>query len=115
MQRLRENWDAIALTAPALHEVRFGVLRVPLSHRRRSIEAYLASVVSTQSSVHPYDLNAAERHASERARLVASGRTPPFVDSQIAAVAAVNDLVLVTFNTRDFQHFRGLRIEDWSV
>ena len=49
----------------------------------------------------------------ERARLVARGQTPPFADGQIAAVAKVNDLVLVTFNESDFHIFNELQIQDW--
>jgi tRNA(fMet)-specific endonuclease VapC len=36
-----------------------------------------------------------------------------FIDGQIAAVAAVNDLVLVTRNERDFTHFTDLAVENW--
>ena len=60
-----------------------------------------------------YTNTAAEWHARERARLVARGQTPPILDGQIAAVAAVNDLTLVTFNVRDFNRFEGLRVESW--
>ena len=42
------------------------------------------------------------------------GRTPPFVDGQIAAIAHINDLVLITSNTGDFEHFRGLRVQSWA-
>ena len=61
----------------------------------------------------PYDARAAERHASERARLTAAGRTPPFFDGQIAAIAFVHDLILVTRNMDDFAAFEKLRIENW--
>jgi len=60
-----------------------------------------------------YDRAAAEWHAFERARLAANGLTPPFSDGQIAAVAAVNNLTLVTFNTVHFNRFEGLRVESW--
>ena len=46
-------------------------------------------------------------------RLAQIGRTPPFADGQIAAVAATNGLCLVTFNRDDYAAFRGLRLEDW--
>jgi len=49
-----------------------------------------------------------------RARLKPVGRTPSFVDGQIAAVAIVNDATLVTANVADFAPFDGLRVEDWS-
>ena len=41
--------------------------------------------------------------------------TPPFVDGQIAVIAAVNRLVLVTANTKDFIHFSDLTLLDWSL
>jgi len=42
-----------------------------------------------------------------------SGRNVPSADGQIAAIAAVNGLVLVTANKRDFRGFQGLRVESW--
>ena len=62
----------------------------------------------------PYNREAADWHALERARLGALGRTPPFVDGQIAAIAYINDLVLVTSNTAAFEDFGGLRVESWA-
>ena len=50
--------------------------------------------------------------ASERARLVAAGKTPSFVGGQVAAIARVNALVLVTANVSDYEGFEGLTIAD---
>jgi hypothetical protein len=47
----------------------------------------------------PYDDRAAQWHAEERARLYQ--KTPPFIDGQIAAVAVVNELTLITNNLLD--------------
>ncbi|MBC8160187.1 MAG: hypothetical protein H7Z42_03125 [Roseiflexaceae bacterium] len=47
--------------------------------------------------------------------MAALGRTPPFADGQIAAIAHTNQLVLVTFNTADYADFSGLNLEDWRV
>ena len=63
----------------------------------------------------PYDQAAAEWHAAERARLAALQYTPPFVDGQIAAIAATRGLILVTANTRDFQQFVGIIVVDWRL
>ena len=60
-----------------------------------------------------YDAAAALWHATERARLTAQGWTPPFQDGQIAAIAFVNELTLVTFNRPDFKRFEGLRTTTW--
>jgi len=62
----------------------------------------------------PYDEAGAEWHGEERARLDSIGRPAPFVDGQIAAIAHVHGLVLVTGNHQDFDCFKGLTLENWS-
>jgi tRNA(fMet)-specific endonuclease VapC len=42
-----------------------------------------------------------------------AGQTPAYCDGQIAAIAAVNNLTLVTRNINDFQHFQDLKLENW--
>ena len=37
------------------------------------------------------------------------------LDLQIASIAALNGLILVTSNTREFTRISGLQVEDWSV
>jgi len=63
----------------------------------------------------PYDEQAAEWHARERARLASLGQRPAFVDGQIAGIARVNGLVLVTRNSSDFKKFSGLQLENWDL
>ena len=75
---------------------------------------YLFRSLAPEITILPYDQPAAEWHAYERVRLGNIGLTPPFEDGQIAAVAHVNGLILVTANIRDFQNFEGLQVEDWS-
>ena len=87
--------------------------RLPESRRREAIERYLEDVVLASFPILDYDRATAEWHARERVRLEAAGKTPPFVDGQIAAIACVNDLVLVTANRADFRGFKGLRVESW--
>jgi tRNA(fMet)-specific endonuclease VapC len=48
-------------------------------------------------------------------RLEALGRTLPYADGQIAAIAVVNALTLVTVNVRDFRDIEGVRVEDWRA
>jgi len=70
----------------------------------------------TNSWVRRYNiciLAAAKWHACERARLQSIGKTPPFVDGQIAAIAYVNNLILVTRNITDFDSFSDLQIQSW--
>lgn len=113
LEQLRKHEAEVAIPAPVWHELRFGCARLPPSRRRDALERYLDEVVRLSMPVLNYGRRAADWHAREGARLVSSGRTPPFVDGQIAAIAAVQGLVLVTSNTRDFLAFDGLKIENW--
>ena len=114
MRRLREHSGEAAIPAPVWHELRFGCARLPPSPRREAIERYIETVVLVSFPVLDYNRDAADWHARERARLSAIGRTPPFVDGQIAAIAYVNDLILITSNIGDFENFEGLRVQSWA-
>ena len=114
VRRLSEIDGEAAIGAPVWHELRFGCARLPPSRRRERLEHYIDTVVLPNFPVLEYDREAADWHALERVRLSALGRTPPFVDGQIAAIARVNDLILVTRDSSDFLGFQGLRLEEWS-
>lgn len=108
---LERHREETATAAPVWHELQFGCNRLPPSAKRQKLEAYLENVLGPSLLVLPYDAKAAEWHAAERARLTGAGRTPAFVDGQIAAVAAVNQLTVVTLNPRQFRPFQGLEVE----
>jgi len=110
---MREHQEEIATASVVWHEMYFGCCWLPPSVRREAIEEYLNAVVAPSIPILPYDTRAAGWHAAERARLTGMGRTPPFADGQIAAVASVNDLVLVTANLTDYEGFRDIRMVDW--
>jgi tRNA(fMet)-specific endonuclease VapC len=95
-----------------VHEMWFGIERLPRSRRRTELERFMTEVVAGVR-VLPYGERAARWHAMERARLTAAGRPPPFLDGQIAAIAAVHDATVVTGNAAHFEPFDGLRVENW--
>ncbi|GAB6039539.1 type II toxin-antitoxin system VapC family toxin [Endothiovibrio diazotrophicus] len=113
MERLRRHGAAVATAAPVVHELRFGIERLAHGRRRAALSDYLRRLVEQPLLVLPYDRAAALWHGEVRARLMAEGRTPAFVDGQIAAIAVLNQRVLVTRNHRDFADFPGLRVENW--
>lgn len=114
MQRLERHKEQCATAAPVVHEIRYGIELLPPSRRRDAYQRYLDDVVLRLYPVLPYDLRAAERHARERARQHALGVKKPYFDGLIAAIALVNDLVIVTANVRDFADYDGLAIESWK-
>ena len=114
LARLREHAGQLSTASVVWHELNFGVYRLPDSQRRRALEDYMSQLSTSDLVILPYDVVAAKWHASQRARLQAVGATPPFADGQIASVAAVNGLILVTQNLRDFTRFDGLTVVDWT-
>ncbi len=113
LERLETHQGEIGISAPGWHELLYGCERLPKSRKRAAIETYLFTIVRPTFPILAYDEAAAEWQAKERARLEAEGKTPPYLDSQIAAIAKAANLVLVTANSKDFAHFDGLTVEDW--
>jgi tRNA(fMet)-specific endonuclease VapC len=114
LARIQQHRMEVATAAPVWHEMWFGCHRLPPSARRAKLEDYLGKSLAPFLKLLPYDGRAAERHAVERARLVGFGKTPSFIDGQIAAIAMVHGLVVVTRNTDHFVGFQGLEVQDWS-
>lgn len=113
LRKLQKHEQEIAIASIVWHELRFGVERLQPSRRREIIERYLEEVVLPAIPILEYDRSAAEWHARERARLVSKGETPSFADGQIASIAHVHDLTIVTFNEADFRRFEGLHVTTW--
>ena len=113
IRRLQKHEQEIAIASIVWHELRHGVERLPSSRRREVVERYLEEVILPAIPILAYDQSAAEWHAAERARLVAKGETPSFADGQIAAIAHVHDLTVITFNDADFRRFEGLQVTRW--
>lgn len=111
--QLDKHADEIAIAAPVLHELRYGVDRMAPGARRDRIEDYVRRVVERKLPVMPYDSAAAVVHARHRAALESQGFKPGFTDSQIAAIALAQTLILVTRNVADFERFQGLEVENW--
>lgn len=115
MARIWAHEDQLAIPSVVWHELLYGMARLPESKRRKAIERYLFEVVRATIPILPYEERAAQWHATERARLAELGRPPSFADGQIAAIAAVEGLTLVTANTADFASFAGLESVNWLL
>jgi tRNA(fMet)-specific endonuclease VapC len=113
MAMLEKHQAEIATASPVWHELQYGCLRLPVSRKREIIESFLEDVIRQNIIILPYDERSAKWHARERARLAAEGQMPPYVDGQIAAIAKVNGLALVTRNTADFKIFTDLEVQNW--
>jgi len=113
LELIERHQHEIVTASPVWHELVFGCRRLPASRKREILENYLNDVIKPNMIILPYDERAAEWHAKERARLSLTGYTPAFVDGQIASIAKVNGLILVTRNSADFKKFSKLKLENW--
>jgi tRNA(fMet)-specific endonuclease VapC len=113
LAKLRDHGGECAICAPVWQELQFGVRRLPKGKRRTTLQSFLEEVVRATLPILPYDDRAAEWHGEERARLERSGRAAPFVDGQIAAIAATSGIPLVTADAADFKWFKGLVVLNW--
>lgn len=102
----------IAIAAFVVYDLVRGVELLPDSKKRLKTTDYIESVL-VKFPILPYTETAAKWQGEISARLQQLGKTPPFVDAQIAAVAKTNNLILVTRNVDDFENFTDLAIENW--
>lgn len=91
-------------------ELFYGAMRSNNPTRTLTLqEAFLNNFVSLA-----FDDRAARIFGTIRAELGTLGTTIGPYDLQIAAIALVNNLTLVTHNIREFSRVSGLVIEDWE-
>jgi len=62
-----------------------------------------------------FDEAAADQFGRIRAALETAGTPIGPYDMQIAAIAVVHGLIVVTHNTREFGRTAGLKLEDWEI
>jgi tRNA(fMet)-specific endonuclease VapC len=113
MAQIEAGGHQLHTASVVIHELRYGVQRLPKGRRRQRLDQYIQAVLASGLTVLPYDATAALWHGEQRASLEARGVKPPFADGQIAAIAATQGLVLVTRNISDFELFDGLQLLNW--
>lgn len=116
IETLTKKRNECCICTVTYFEMLHGVLRLDEGKRKERLMAYLNETVLPFYNQIPYDSNAAEMHAQIVSDLEKVGKTMPFQDSIIAAIAMANDLVLVTRNVKDFENAVSecsLKMENW--
>nr|WP_315226669.1 type II toxin-antitoxin system VapC family toxin [uncultured Albidiferax sp.] len=100
-----------AISAITRAEMRYGqALMAAEDKRRRGIDLLLG-----QLSALPWTAAAADRYGDIQSQFKKQGTPIGELDTQIAAHALAENLVLVTHNTRHFERVPGLTMEDWVL
>lgn len=104
-----------AISAITWQELTRGVSRLPEGKRKATLQSFIENF-EANTEVISYDKFASQICGEMQANAEKDGHTLPFYDSQIAATAISNGMVLVTHNIADFEPMREksfLRVEDW--
>lgn len=112
ISKLLTHHNECAIATVVLYEILRGYHKTPVSKKRTLIWQHIQNIV-TNVPILPYDQKAATWHAEQQVKLATEGKTPALIDSQIAAIAKTNELILVTRNTKDFNNFKELLVENW--
>ena len=99
----------IVLSSVVYYELQVGILKSTSPQKRIAQLAILKNQVSWVD----FDEKSAEATAQIRVELERMGKPIGSYDVQIAGMAMVNDLILVTHNTGEFGRVSGLKLEDW--
>ena len=113
MQGLAQYDGQYATAAIVWHELQYGCELLADSKRKIELQSYLLTLQDGGLIILPYDQLAAEWYAKQRALLKAQGSIPAYAEGEIASIAAVNNLTLVTRNTDDFSDFKNLELDNW--
>ena len=98
----------------SLHELHFGLGRLPHGQRRARLESTMAAFVSEyEERILSLDREAAEYAADLRVQAERSGRLLDIGDALIAGIAMVNDLSLATRNVADFDYLPIALTNPW--
>ncbi|MGD9510464.1 MAG: PIN domain-containing protein [Geminicoccaceae bacterium] len=107
--------DELHLPAPALAEIRRGIARLPEGGRKTALrEAYDSVLLPLLASCVAFDADAALVWGELMGTGDATGRQHPIIDTQIAAIALVHDLTVVTRNLRDFAPLGVPTVDPWT-
>lgn len=105
--------EHLYLSVITIGEIRKGIDRLPISNRRRELEAWLEGELSDRfrGRLVPIDVDVMLAWGELTVGLERAGKTMPAIDSIIAAVAIRHALRLVTRNVKDFD-VAGIEIID---
>lgn len=103
------------LSAISLGEIERGITTARDPHLVEQLRGWLGNVVESCSDwTLSFDINAARFWGQRLGELAREGVVVSVVDSMLAATAVVNELIVVTRNTRDFTPFGVATVNPWE-
>ena len=102
---LGQNATDLYLSVVTIEEMRFGQFMMPKGKKQAALKQMIDSLLETYATkMLSFDPHAAAQCAIFHEQAISSAYSPSIEDLMIASIAHVNDLVVVTRNTRDFDY-----------
>lgn len=115
IKNIEEREGLCAICSIVWQESVFGYERMPEGRKKQYIGDCLQNIELIYDIL-PYDSFAARICGEIRSRCERQGKPIPYSDSQIAATAIANGMILITHNTEDYKLLQEnsiLKVEDW--
>ena len=112
LKKLSENFrDGIHISSLTVAELEFGVSNSQYPEKNRIALLEFLSIFD----ILPFEEKDAVPYGEIKSELHKIGNIIGLIDLLLAAQAISNDLIFVTYNTKEFSRIVNLKIEDWSV
>ena len=116
------NWLArndpvnLRMTVISLHEIQYGIERLPTGKKRRDLAASLAALIGSGlgGGMLTVDAPSAQGAATARAAAMTATGHCDVPDALIAGIALANGASVATRNIKDFQYFGVPLINPWN-
>ncbi len=107
---------ATFLSVLVIGEIRQGIARIAGTPKAAELESWLEQILLPRFDrrVLAIDESVARRWGEIRGKAMAHGRTPPVIDSLLAATAMEHRLSVVTRNIQDFERLGVDTINPWQ-
>lgn len=108
--KIEEYSSEVAVSTIVIAELIFG------AHNSKQPEQNLNRLETHVLQTIPvvlFDVECADRYARVRIDLNQKGKPTGAMDLLIASIALAHNAILVTHNTKHFEHIDGLILEDW--
>lgn len=115
VKKMDENDGLCAICSTVWQESIYGLNLLPEGKRKQWISEVIDAIKDSYDII-PYDSFVSQICGEIRAKCQKKGSPVPRFDSQIAATAIANNMILVTHNTKDFEVIAEnsmLQFEDW--
>ena len=116
VRKIFENQKVSSLSSVTWAEALFSVKRMPQGKRKDLFFDFYINTVQNMYEFFDFDIHAASVYSDIKTRLEHIGKIPQELDLQIASVAIVNNLILITRNVNDFTDIAensALMMENW--